>query len=348
MRIAQVSTLATPVTGESTGAVEQLVWLLDRELVKLGHEVTVFACGGSRVSGELVATLPGPYGVPGSPNDWHSCEWLNLCHAIRQSKRFDVVHSHSYLWGLPLDSLSHVPMVHTTHVMPYVDTLPLLETAPTALRTAISEYQWRDFPPAWRPTDVIHHGVDPDCFTFQAHPQGDYLCYLGRFVPGKSPRAAIEVARALDMRLLMAGPWTEYYRHEVEPLVDGKLVEYVGRVSGEERSELLGNASVLLYPAHQPEPFGLVLIEAMMCGTPVAGLWGGAASEIVEEDVTGFLAPSFPELAGHVLRARALDRRRVRQRAEERFTAARMARDYAGVYERVLSERIGAARRSSG
>ncbi len=339
MRIAQVSTLASPVTQEASGAVEQMVWALDRELARLGHEVTVFACGGSRVSGELVATIHGPYGVPGSPNDWHSCEWLNLCQAIRQSERFDLIHSHSYLWGVPLDPLSRAPMVHTTHVMPYPDTLPLLEMTPNALRTAISDYQWSAFPPVWRPKDVIHHGVDPDSFAFQPHPEGDYLCYLGRFVPGKSPIAAIKVARALDTRLLMAGPWSDYYRREVEPLVDGRLVEYVGMVSRDERNELLRNATVLLYPAHEPEPFGLVLVEAMMCGTPVAALAGGAASEIVDEAVTGFLAPAFPDLSGQVLRAMTLDRGLVRQRAEARFTAGRMARDYAQLYERVVRDR---------
>src|SRR4051812_26919419 len=118
MRIAQIATLSTPVRQGGSGSVEGLVWLLARELTRLGHEVTVFAAAGSQACGEVVATLPGPYAEKGSPNDWHLCEWINLARAVEESARFDLLHSHAYLWGLPLQSLAQAPMVHTTHVCP--------------------------------------------------------------------------------------------------------------------------------------------------------------------------------------------------------------------------------------
>ena len=118
MRIAQVATLSTPVRREGSDSIESLVWLLSRELIDMGHEVTVFACAGSEPPGELVATLPGPYARDGSPGNWQLCEWINLCRAVEQSGRFDVLHSHAYLWGLPLEGLSRAPLVHTLHVSP--------------------------------------------------------------------------------------------------------------------------------------------------------------------------------------------------------------------------------------
>ena len=130
MRIAQVSTLATPVRRERSDSIEYLVWLLSRELTRLGHAVTVFAAAGSEVCGELVATLPGPYGMDGSPDDWQLCEWINLCRAVEQSARFDVLHSHAYLWGLPLQPLAHAPMIHTTHIIPQPSTAYVWSLAP--------------------------------------------------------------------------------------------------------------------------------------------------------------------------------------------------------------------------
>ena len=139
MRIAQVSTLASPVRRDQAASVEHLVWLLTRGLIELGHEVTVFASGNSRTDGELVATLPGTYGDEGVPIDWQLCEWINLCRAVEQSGRFDVLHSHAYLWGLPLQPLSQAPMVHTLHIAPEEDSLRLWSMWPEARVTAISQ-----------------------------------------------------------------------------------------------------------------------------------------------------------------------------------------------------------------
>jgi glycosyltransferase involved in cell wall biosynthesis len=335
MRIAQVSTLSTPVRREGSDSVEGLVWLLSRELTALGHEVTVFACAGSEPCGELVATLPGPYGQGGSPGDWRLCEWINLCRAVGESARFDVLHAHAYLWGMPLQTLARAPMVHTLHVSPYEDEARLWSLAPGSCVTAISRYQWSACP-GLRPAAVIPHGVDPEQFTFRPEPE-DYVCFLGRFIPGKGPVEAVAVARALGLRLLLAGPRNDYFHEHVEPLLDGRSVEYVGPVSSRERDRLLGGARALLYPVQAPEPFGLVQVEAMMCGTPVVAVRLGAVPEIIDEGVTGCTAASADGLARQVVRAFELDRRRVRARAEERFSAARMAAEYARLYQRLVA-----------
>jgi glycosyltransferase involved in cell wall biosynthesis len=315
--------------------VEGLVWLLARELKRLGHEVTVFAAAGSRVDGELMVTLPGTYAANGSPDDWQLCEWINLCRAVEQSGRFDVLHSHVYLWGLPLEPLSKAPMVHTLHVTPDDDAARLCAMYPSAWVTGISRFQWSAFP-RLKPSAVIHHGVDAEQFTFRAEPD-DYVCYLGRFTPGKGPLVAIAAARALGLRLRLAGPNNDYFRKHVEPLVDGHTVEYVGTVGGATRDRLLGGARALLYPLQEPEPFGLVMVEAMMCGTPVAAVRLGAVTEVVEEDVTGHWAEPGGDFSAAVRRVLSLDRGRVRATAEARFSAERMARDYAVVYERLLA-----------
>src|SRR5262249_995059 len=201
-----------------------MVWLLASELNRRGHRVSVFASGGSQVGGEVevVQTLPGTYGAEGAPHDWQLCEWINLCRAVEQSARFDVLHSHAYLWGSPLAPLSRAPMVHTLHIVPDQDAVRLRALTPGTCVTAISRGQWSAFP-EWQPAEVISHGVDAQQFTFRPAPE-DYLCYLGRFISGKGPLAAIDAARALGLPLVFAGPRNEYFRKNLEPLVDQKAV----------------------------------------------------------------------------------------------------------------------------
>jgi glycosyltransferase involved in cell wall biosynthesis len=338
MRIALVATLATPVRRDGAGSVEGLVWTLARELTALGHEVTTFATGGSSAAGRVVSTLPGPsYHAEGAPSDWQVCEWINLCRAVEESSRFDVLHSHSYLYGLPLGRLSRAPMIHTFHLSGGEEYAALWRMYPEECVTAISTYQWSAFPDL-RPAAVIPHGVDAAQFTYRAEPE-DYVCFLGRFVPGKGPLKAIETARALGLRILLAGPRGDYYDERIAPLVDGSSVEYVGPVGGADRDGLLGGARALLYPVQDPEPFGLVMAEAMMCGTPVAAFRVGAVAEILDEGVTGCSVSPAEDLAGAVVPALALDRAEVRARALSRFSAEEMTREYAALYERVASDR---------
>jgi glycosyltransferase involved in cell wall biosynthesis len=333
MRIAQISTLSAPVRRDSGGSVEGLVWLLTRELARLGHEVTVFGASGSEVEGEVVATLPGPYGAAGSFDDWQLCEWVNLCQAVEQSHRFDVLHTHAYLWGLPLEPFSRAPMAHTLHIVPDENAARLRRKWPDAPVVSVSNHQWSAFPDL-TPATVIHHGVDTTQFEFRAEPE-DYVCYLGRFTSGKGPLHAIHAARALGIRLVLAGPENAYYREQIKPHVDGCTIEYAGFVRGSERSRLLGGAKALLYPIQFAEAFGLVLVEAMLCGTPVAAIGLGAVPEIVDEGVTGCIAKSMEDFPRIIPKCFALDRATVRRQAVTRFSAERMAQAHAQFYERI-------------
>jgi glycosyltransferase involved in cell wall biosynthesis len=335
MRIALASTVSSPVRQDAGGSVEAWTWLLTRELSRFGHEVTVFGCAGSKVDGELVVTVPGPYGQNGAFDDWQLCEWVNLCRAVQESSRFDVLHAQAYLWGIPLQPVSRAPMVHTLHIVPDENAAKLWRGAPQSCVTAISHYQWGSYSDR-KPAAVIPHGVDLTQFTFREQPE-DYVLFLGRFISGKGPSHAIQIARALGVRLVMAGPENPYFREKVKPLVDGKLVEFAGFVRGAERDRLIGGARALLYPIQYPEPFGMVLVEAMLCGTPVAAMRTGAVPEIIEEGITGFTGTNNAELEDAVQKCFNLDRRRIRQDAERRFSAERMARDYVKVYEKLAA-----------
>jgi glycosyltransferase involved in cell wall biosynthesis len=333
MRIAQVATCSTPVRPDHAGSVELLVWLLSRELVRMGHEVTVFGCAGADVECGFVATLPGTYGEAGSPDDWMACEWINLAGAVARAGAFDVVHSHVYTWGIPLAGAARVPMVHTLHIQPYDDDARTWRLHPASTVTALSRVQWAEFPDL-TPAAVVPHGVDPAAFTLRVEPEDD-LVYLGRFIENKGPLEAIAAARACGRRLLLAGPASPYFEQHVRPLVDGERVVYVGPVDTAGRDALLGGAAALIYPLREPEPFGLVQVEAMMCGTPVVATAIGAVPEIVTAGVTGEVVGSVDELPGAVERAVRLDRRRVRAEAETRFGVRRMAADYLRVYGQV-------------
>jgi glycosyltransferase involved in cell wall biosynthesis len=336
MRIAQVATISAPVLAESSGSVESLVWLLAHELQKLGHDVTVFGTRDSQVPGKLESVLPGPYGSPGSLNDWHICEYLNLANAVSKAGNFDILHTHAYLWGLPLECLCSSKMVHTMHIVPDDDAARLWALHPGAAVTALSQHQWSGYPEL-KPVAVIPHGLDPSEFEFCATP-ADYVLYLGRFVSGKGARHAIRYARELGLRLLLAGPENAWFREHVKPHVDGNNVEYLGYVSGAHKVKLLGGARALLYPIQFPEAFGLVLIEAMLCGTPVVAMGIGAAPDIVDQGVTGFCVADSDEFLGAIPKAFALPRAAIRAAAERRFSAQRMAQGYLELYQRLTGK----------
>jgi glycosyltransferase involved in cell wall biosynthesis len=337
MRIALVSTVSAPVREDVGGSIESWTCLLCRELARLGHTVTVFGCAGGKVDGEFIATLPGPYGAAGGFDDWQLCEWINLCRAVEVSTRFDVIHTQAYLWGIPLQPLSRAPLVHTLHIVPDANAVNLWKSHPQSCVTALSHHQWSECPEL-KPAAIIPHGLDVTQFSFNESP-GDYLLYLGRFTSGKGPLHAIRLARGAGLRLVLAGPENPYFREKIKPLVDGRTVEFAGFVCGAERNRLLGGARALLYPIQHPESFGLVLVEAMLCGTPVLATRLGAVPEIVQEGVTGFTAAPADQLGSLLPATLKLDRPRIRAEAEGRFSAAQMARDYVRVYEQARPSR---------
>jgi glycosyltransferase involved in cell wall biosynthesis len=332
VRIALVSTSSGPVRADNTGSVESQVWLLSRELVARGHDVTVFGCAGSEAPCEMVTVHPGPYASPGTLSDWQLCDWVTLAEAIAQSRRFDIIHSHAYLWGLPLERFSRAPMIHTMHTCPYENEALLWDRFPAARIVALSAFQWR-IATSRRPAAIIPNGVDPADFQYNAAPD-DYICFLGRFIPGKGPLAAIAAAREAGIPLVLAGPANEYFDRAIRPLVDGDRVRYMGSVDRRQRCQLLGRARALLYPLVEPEPFGLVQVEAMMCGTPVVATSIGAIPEIVENGRTGILVNAPEALAVALHAAQSLDRSAIERSARATFSVERMAETYETLYER--------------
>jgi glycosyltransferase involved in cell wall biosynthesis len=224
-------------------------------------------------------------------------------------------------------------MVHTLHIVPDETAARLWSLSPQACVTAVSRHQWSGFP-QFRPATVIPHGLDPVDFPFCDKPD-DYLLYLGRFVSGKGPLHAINIARELGVRLILAGPGNAYFRETIRPRIDDRFVEYAGYVSGQRKAELLGRARALLYPIQHPEGFGLVLIEAMLCGTPVVAMNIGAVPEIVEHGVTGFCAPTLDDFSRFVPKSFELPRLPIRRHAQARFSVERMASDYLQLYQKV-------------
>jgi glycosyltransferase involved in cell wall biosynthesis len=332
MRIALVATSSGPVRPDHTGSVESQVWLLSRELTARGHDVTVFGCAGADVPCEMVEVHPGPYATPGTLSDWQLCDWVTLSEAVAQSHRFDIIHSHAYLWGLPIERFSKAPMVHTMHTCPYANEALLWDRFPQARIVALSAYQWSAATKR-QPTAIIPNGIDPDDFAFNPAPD-DYFCFLGRFIPGKGPLEAIAAARDAGVDLVLAGPADAYFEEYIRAHIDGDRVRYVGAVDRNQRNQLLGRARALLYPLREPEPFGLVQVEAMMCGTPVVAIRIGAVPEIVEHGRTGILVEDPAELAAAIDQARSLDRSQIHLLTKDRFSARQMAHRYENLYER--------------
>lgn len=340
LRIAEVAPIASAVTPTSTGSIEQLVFLLTEELGRRGHQVTLYATGDSQTSARLEATYPRGYGDDSGLWNWQLHETMHVASAFERAHEFDVIHSHVYHYALPFTRLTGTPVVHSYHVIPDDDVARLYARYREASVVAISRYQEGFFKGSSN-VAVIPHGVDIDAFPFRAA-QGDYLLFLGRILRGKGVVEAVRLARLTGMRLVIAGPKNDdedYFRSEVAPLVDGRAVVYQGPVSPGERNLLLGGAAALVYPIVAPEPFGLVLIEAMACGTPVAAIHRGAVPEIVENGVTGYCADDLSSLAALMPAVLALDRTRVREAAARRFDHRQMVDRYLRVYERLSQAR---------
>ena len=348
MRIAQVAPLWERVPPQAYGGTERIVSYIMEELVRLGHQVTLFASADSLTTARLEAMYPCALRSAGLKNPG-AVELLMLERVFQQASRFDVIHSHLDILAFPLTRRSRTPVVTTVH-----GRLDLPELGPVFREfaelpvVAISNAQRKLLPWAnWRGT--VHHGLPEDLYELRPGP-GRFLAFLGRFSPEKRPDHAIEVAKRVGMPLRIAAKIDladrHYFREVIEPLLDHPLIEYVGEISDREKQDFLGDAYAMVAPYDWPEPFGLVFIEALACGTPIVAYHRGSVPEIVEEGVNGFVCRDLDEMVTAIGRVGRLDRRQCRSTFERRFTRQRMVQEYLKIYESVVQESGETAARS--
>ena len=313
---------------------------LTEALVARGHEVTLFAARGSRTSGRLVATVPAA--MSEAPElDSKVYEMLHLAAAFERAGEFDIMHSHADLVALAFARLVPTPLVSTIHGLGSPDVqrrvLPIWrEYANDVAYIAISN---SDRHPELCYAATIHHGLDIGHWPFANPGENAPLVFFGRMHPDKGPHEAIAIAGQANVPLVMAGIVHDepYFRERVVPHIDGERVRYLGNVQGANRAEVLGGARALLHPIGFDEPFGLSVIEAMACGTPVIAYHRGSMPELIEPGRTGFLVRDVDQAVRAVARLSSIDRREVRARVEARFTADRMAREHVALYRRLLN-----------
>ena len=342
MKIGMLAPVAWRTPPVHYGPWERVASLLTEGLVAAGHDVTLFATADSITSATLDAVVPSGY-AEDEDLDGRVQEALHIGHAIERSGDFDIVHSHLDWLPLALAGSWRAPLVTTVHGFSGPRILPAYRaglTVPgTANLVAISE---ADRHPALDYVATVHHGIDLTEFAATTEP-GEALMTLGRIHPDKGTADAIAIARAAGRPLLIAGIVHDqrYFDEEVAPHLDGDRVRYLGSVGGEERSRTLGSVAALLHPIHFDEPFGLSVVEAMACGTPVIAYRRGSMAEVIDDGVTGFCVDDLEAAVSAVAPAAALDRREVRATATRRFGVARMVDEYVAVYRRVLGGRAG-------
>ncbi|MDP3803366.1 glycosyltransferase family 4 protein [Brevundimonas sp.] len=342
MRIAQVAPLAESVPPKLYGGTERVVaWLVD-ELVSMGHEVTLFASADSKTSAKLHGVWPRALRL-GRPRTDPMVAQAALLEAVAlHAPEFDVIHIHIDWLHLPLLSRLGVPFLTTCHGrMDLPGFSNVVQRFPDAPFVSISDNQRLPLKEAkWLGT--VYHGLPADLFRPSFEP-GSYLAFLGRLTAEKGPEAAIRIARAAKMPLRIAAkiPRGErnYFKEKLEPQIDGEQIQLTGEVNDEMKRQFLAGAAALLFPIDWPEPFGLVMIEAMACGTPVVAFRCGSTPEIVEDGKTGFLVDTLEQAVAAAGRARLLDREAIRARFDLRFSATAMARRYLDVYGDLLARR---------
>lgn len=335
LRIAQVAPLHESVPPKLYGGTERVVSYLTEELVRQGHQVTLFASGDSRTSAELVPVCDRALRLEREPAAAFALHALLIEAVFARADVFDVIHCHTDSVHLPLARRCPVPVITTLHGRLDIAGLDRLhrEFAELPL-VSISNAQRAPLPWAsWAGT--VHHGLPLElhCPHYDA---GRYLVFLGRISPEKRLDRAIAIAQRAALPLKIAAKIDacdrEYFAAQIRPLLGGPGVEYLGEIDECAKTQLLGGALALLFPIEWPEPFGLTMIEAMACGTPVIAFNRGSVPEVVDPGITGFIVSSVEEAVACVQRARGLDRRRCRRQFESRFCAARMAREYCSIY----------------
>ena len=339
MRIAQVAPLIESVPPKHYGGTERIVSYLIEELVRAGHEVTLFASGDSVTNARLIAPFRRSVRKNERCKDPMAREVILIDHVVEHAREFDVIHFHTGYLHFAVSR--HLPVPHVTTLHGRLDMLDLVRVFDRFRDVpviSISDSQREPVPWAnWQAT--IYHGLPNDLFRFYPD-RGDYLAFLGRISPEKRADRAIEIAKRIDMPLKIAAKVDRadrrYFKRVVEPLLNDPHVEWVGEISDQHKNEFLGNAYALLFPIDWPEPFGLVMIEAMACGTPVIAYESGSVPEVMEDGITGFVVREPGEAAEAIGRVTDLSRARCREVFETRFTATRMADDYMEVYEQMV------------
>lgn len=337
MRIAQIAPLAERCPPKLYGGTERIVSYLTEALVSLGHDVTLFASGDSVTSARLVPCSRVALRLDSRVRDPLPHQLLQLENVMHRADEFDVLHFHIDLIHYPLIRDIADRTITTLHGrLDLPDLWPFYDTFPHYPLVSISASQRLPMPPVnWRGT--VYHGLPATMLRAPPHPRGDYLAFLGRISPEKRPDRAIDIAVRTGLPLKIAAKVDRvdeaYWHGTIAPMVAAHPnVEYVGEIGDANKGEFLGNARALLFPIDWPEPFGLVLIEAMACGTPVVAFPAGSVPEIVEHGVTGYIVETIADAVGAVESINALSRANIRAAFDARFTAGRMARDYVSLY----------------
>jgi glycosyltransferase involved in cell wall biosynthesis len=334
MRVAMLGSISWRTPPRAYGPWELVTSLLTEALVARGVDVTLFATLDSQTSAKLEGVAPRGYSEDPAL-DAKVWEALHVAHLFERAGEFDLIHNQADFVPLVFSRLVATPMITTIHGFSSPRILPVFERyADRQHYVSISD---ADRAPSLAYAATIHHGIEVGKFPFDRD-GGDDLLFFGRIHPDKGAGEAIRAARAAGRKLVMCGLVQDegYHQREVAPFIDGKAVEYRGVVGGEERLRALGAARGLLHLIHFDEPFGLSVIEAMACGTPVIAHRRGSMPELIEDGVTGFLVDSFDEAIAAIERLGEIDRRACRRAVEERFTVDRMADEYLALYERVL------------
>jgi glycosyltransferase involved in cell wall biosynthesis len=339
MRIAQIAPLTESVPPKLYGGTERVVSYITEALVDLGHDVTLFASGDSTTQAKLEPVWPRALRLDSSIRDRVAPHMLLMETVARRAKDFDVLHFHMDYYSFSVFNRQDTPFVTTLHGrLDLPEQQPVFDTFDTAPVISISNSQRQPLPQAkWLTT--VYHGL-PDTLYLPQPVEPRYLAFLGRISPEKRVDTAIRIAQQCGLPIRIAAKIDaadqEYFEREIEPLFALPHVEYIGEIADHQKAEFLSGAHALLFPIDWPEPFGLVMIEAMSCGTPVIAFNRGAVPEVVDEGVSGFIVEDEISAVAAVNRLHLLPRTRVRQRFEERFTSRRMAQQYVDVYQSLI------------
>ncbi len=338
MRIAQIAPLSESVPPRTYGGTERVVSYLTEELMAMGHDVTLFASGDSVTTAKLEAAWPCALRFDTTLRDTMAPQVLLMERVARQAHEFDMLHCHLDYWPFSLLIRQATPYLTTLHgrldLPELTRVYDCFEDAPLI---SISDAQRRPLPRA-NFVGTVHHGLPPGLLTPQPGPR-DYLAFLGRICPEKSPDRAIRIARAAGMKLKIAAKIDrmdrDYFETKIRPMIDGDRIELIGEIGDAEKPGFLSGAKALLLPIDWPEPFGLVMIEAMACGTPTIAFPAGSVPEVIDHGVTGYIVPDETAAVAALSRLDALSHTAIRDRFETRFTARRMAEDYVALYRRM-------------